>query len=96
MKQTIYVYGLAGAEQQYRVIRYSFFNVNKVKHVMEEVRIQADWLRSHDSAIEYVYAVDGGNGLKYMYLDAVKRRSVETNVLFKTLLEQRGIPVPLD
>ena len=94
MKRTIYVYGLAGADQQYRVVRYSFFDVEQARDVTEEMHIQAAWLRSHDSAIETVYAVSGGRGLKYIYLDAVKRNTVETNVTFKTFLEQRGVIVP--
>ena len=93
MKRLIYVYGLAGEEQNYRVIQYTFFDVDLTRDITIEMHRQADWLRGNYSSIEHVYAVNGGRGLKYIYLDAVKRNTIESNVVFKTLLEQRGVLV---
>lgn len=94
MKRMIYLYGLAGADQQYRIIRYDHFDMDSVNDIFKEAHIRAAWLRSHDSTIETVYAVPGGHGLKYIFMEAFRTNTVEANVTFKTLLEQRGFIVP--
>lgn len=39
MKRLIYVYGLAGEEQNYRVIQYTFFDVDLTRDVTIEMHL---------------------------------------------------------
>lgn len=87
----IYLYGLADATDQYRVVRYSFIETENLS--IEEIVKHASWLKIKNSGIEHVYAIDNRKGLAYECKRAMTRNSIEHNIVFKDLLETHGLMV---
>lgn len=51
----------------------------------------ASWLKIKYPNVDHVYAIDNKKGLAYEYKMAIKRNSVEGNVVFKDMLETEGL-----
>lgn len=85
----IYLYGIASATEQYRVVRYSFIESENLS-IADIVR-HASWLKIKYPNVDHVYAIDDKKGLAYEYRLVIKRNSVEQNVVFKDMLETEGL-----
>lgn len=90
-KNYIYLYGIAGADKQYRVIRYTYIDDERVS--IDTIKMYASWLKINYSAIEHVYAIDNRPGLGASYREAIRKDSIESMVVFKDILEREGIRV---
>ena len=61
----IYLYGVGGADQMYRVVKYwCFFNIEEEPITIREIRYQALELRMRCPSIEHLYLIDGSLKLR--------------------------------
>ena len=90
----IYLYGVGGADQMYRVVKYwCFFNIEKEPITIREIRYRALELRMRCPSIEHLYLIDGGLKLRYDYNLALRKNSIESWAVFKSLLETEGLQI---
>ena len=87
----IFLYGIGGAEKQYRVLKYwvveeEFISIMNIKY-------HADMLKIRNPSIEHVYAVDDRYGLYRDYMESIKKNSIESCAIFKDILEREGIKI---
>lgn len=92
MKQ-IYLYGLAGADASYRVVKYSRIDEEESISVITSIIDNAVWLKLKNPTIEHVYAVDDRKGLVWDYRDAIQKNTFEGFVIFKNILEKEGLMI---
>lgn len=90
MNQVI-LYGIAGAENQYRVIRYFIIDAELV--AISNIVYQANMLKIKNPTIEHVYAIDNRRGLRRDYVESYKRNTIESCAIFKDILEREGIMI---
>lgn len=89
--KTIYLYGISGADQAYRVLKYQFIIEEEIS--IKEILYTATMMRVRNPSIEHVYAIDNRRGLKYDLQTAMKRNSIESWAIFKDILEREGLQV---
>lgn len=87
----IILYGISGAETQYRVLKYycifeEFASIGNMKR-------QAAFMVMQNPGIEHVYAVDNRYGLKREYIESYKQNTIESCAIFKDTLEREGLLV---
>lgn len=87
----IYLYGIAGANDKYAVIRYQAIDVEH--RPIDAIKVEAEIMRMDYPSIKTVYAIDARGGLANDYRMAIKRNSVEGFIVFKDILERRGIEI---
>lgn len=87
----VYLYGLAGARDKYRVVRYSFIDGCSLS--IASLMRYADWLKYYNPEIEHVYAIDNRTGLAEECKDAMRAKSIEDCVCFKYTLEHEGLMI---
>ena len=90
MRQII-LYGISGAETQYRVLKYycifdEFISIGNIKR-------QAAFMVMQNPGIKHVYAIDNRYGLKREYTESYKQNSIESCAIFKDILEREGLLV---
>lgn len=87
----IYLYGISGAQDSYRVVRYQvieeeYISIGYMKHVAALMKIKYP-------SIQHVYAMDQRYGLRRDYMDACKNNSIESWFIFKDILESEGLRI---
>ena len=87
----IYLYGIAGANDKYAVIRYQAVDVEY--RPIDAIKVEAEIMRMDYPSIKTVYAIDARGGLANDYRMAIKRNSVEGFIVFKDILERKGIEI---
>ena len=87
----IYLYGIAGASDKYAVVRYQAVDVEH--RPIDAIKVEAEIMRMDYPSIKTVYAIDARGGLANDYRMAIKRNSVEGFIVFKDILERRGIEI---
>lgn len=90
MKQVI-LYGIAGADKHYKVLRYfvieeEFISICNIKHC-------AFTMQDKYPEVKQVFAIDNRYGLRRDYIEAIKKDSLESCVEFKDILEREGLKV---
>ena len=85
----IYLYGLANAKEQYRVVWHSYIEPEEFS--TKNVKAHAAWMRLEHPSVEHVYAISMRPGLARDYQNAVRRNTIESNVIFKDMLEREGL-----
>ncbi len=92
---TVYLYGLGGADQNYRVIRYSPVEIDTLVGtnfgVVRTLKYEAQMMKMKYPNIQRVFAIDNGRGLSRDYRNAWKKNSIESHAIFKDILEREGI-----
>ena len=87
----IFMYGIAGARDSYRVVRYSYLEEGaKTIRALHEA---AMLMRLYNPSVEHVYAIDERPNLYREYQDTIKKNTVEANVVFKCTLEVEGLKI---
>ena len=87
----ISLYGIGGADDSYRVLKYwKFFQDNVT---ISDIIHQAVVMMGAYPSIKQVYAIDGSSELYWDFKKTIKNPSVENNVVFKSVLEKCGILV---
>lgn len=90
----IFLYGITGADQMYRVAKYwCFFDVESEPVTIRDIIYQASMLRMKNPSIEQVYAIDDRHGLRSDFRYAMKKNSIESWAIFKNILEMEGLRV---
>ena len=85
----IYLYGVGGADQMYRVVKYwCFFNIEEEPITIREIRYQALELRMRCPSIEHLYLIDGSLKLRKDNKMAKKKNTIESWAVFKNQLEK--------
>lgn len=87
----VYIYGLAGADAKFSVVKYLRIEVENV--TIRRIINDALWLKMKNPTIEHVYAIDDRYGLLFDYREAIQKNSVESFAIFKNILEREGIMV---
>lgn len=92
---TVYLYGLGGADQMYRVIRYSAIEIDNLVGtnygVIRTLKYEASMMRMKYPNIERVFVIDNGRGLARDYANALKTNTIESHAIFKDILEREGL-----
>lgn len=85
------LYGIAGANNGYRVVRYDFYE-GAIRDT-KLIKAQAGMMRMDNPTIEHVYLVNAEPEIASDYRKTIKRNSIEANVIFKVTLEQYGFMI---
>lgn len=89
--KSIFLYGIGGARDQYRVIRYT--RIDEQDFSINTLMYEASIMRINYPSIEHVYAVDNRYGLGRTYLESVKKNSIESCAVFKDLIQRQGLEI---
>jgi hypothetical protein len=87
----IILYGLSGADTQYRVVKYYCMYEENLS--ISNLKRRAALMVMQNPGIEHVYAVDNRYGLKTEYIQSYKINSIESCAIFKDTLEREGLLV---
>lgn len=87
----IYLYGIAGAVDHYKVIRYSCVDGDGM--TIMALKYEAARLRMDYPNIERVYAVDASPSLYRSYMKTTRKDSMEVCMSFRDMLERQGVEV---
>ena len=87
----IYLYGIASASDKYAVIRYAAVDVEN--RPIDAIKMEADIMRMEYPSVATVYAIDARGGLGNDYRRAIKQNSIEGYIIFKDILERKGIEI---
>lgn len=87
----IILYGLGGAEKQYRSLCYYCIYDELIS--IKEIKYQAYLLKMRNPSVSMVFAIDNRYALKKDYINSYKENSIESCAIFKDLLEREGIRV---
>lgn len=85
----IILYGLGGASDNYRVMRYWRFNTDNVS--IADIKWQTRMMVDSCPSITRVFVVNNSSELYWDYKRVLKNPSIENNVIFKNTLEYRGL-----
>ena len=95
MNRRIFIYGIGGANDNYRIVAYQYIKTNESYDIVRDCRAVAEWLKYRNPSIKYTYAIGESAELANMYKKARKTNSVEDNVCFKLMLEETGLIILL-
>lgn len=87
----IILYGLSGADTQYRVLKYYCMHEEVLS--IGNLKSRAALMVMQNPGIEHIYAVDNRYGLKREYIESYKKNTIESCAIFKDALEREGILV---
>lgn len=87
----IILYGLGGASDNYRVLKYWRFMEQNV--TIKDIMYQAWMMVENYPSIREVYAIDNSSELYQDFKRVLKYPSIENNVVFKSIMETRGLLV---
>lgn len=87
----VYLYGLADAAGCYRIVWHYYLEADDIS-IMNLKRCAAE-MRLRNPTVDHVYAIDMKPGLAAEYKHAKKRNNIESNVLFKVMLEREGLMI---
>ena len=94
--KNIILYGILGADQQYRVARYWMIHtdsLNSGSNLISLMKFQAKEMVDYYPSIQYVYAISSRPGLLKEYVESYKTNSIESCAIFKDILEREGIRI---
>ena len=95
MDRRLFVYGIGGAEDNYRIVAYQYIKINTSFDISHDSHAIAEWLRYRNPSIKHTYAIMESADIARMYKKARKTNSVEDNVCFKLMLEETGFIIKL-
>lgn len=87
----IYLYGILGASDAYRVARYEVLEGDYIS--VASMKREAAMMKLRQPNIQHVYAIDQRYGLRRDYVNAFKQCSVESWAIFKDILECEGLQI---
>lgn len=85
MNKSIILYGLGGADKQYRALCY--YHIFESDISISEITYRA-FLMGKNPEVKAIYAIDNRPRLKRDYIDSYKTNSIESCIEFKDLLER--------
>ena len=87
----IILYGLGGARDKYRVMKYFVIFDDNVS--IRTMKNEAEVLKIKNPSIEHVYAVDNRRGLKKDFEESIRQNSIESCAIFKDIIEREGLRI---
>lgn len=87
----IILYGIGGASDCYRVFKYWLVPEDQLS--IKELLYRACMMAECYPSIRQVYAIDNSRRLCWDFKQLIKHPSLEDNVIFKSVLENRGLLV---
>lgn len=87
----IILYGISGAETQYRVLKYYCIYDDVVS--IGDMKRHAAFMVMQNPSIEHVYAIDNRYGLRREYIESYKKNTIESCAIFRDTLEREGLLV---
>ena len=87
----IYLYGIAGANDKYAVIRYQAVDVEH--RPIDAIKMEADIMRMEYPNVKQIFAIDARGGLANDCRRAIKSNTFESYIIFKDILERKGIEI---
>ena len=87
----IYLYGIAGAADHYKVVRYSCVDGDGM--IIMSLKYEAAMLRMDYPNIGHVYAVDASPSLYRNYMETIRKDSMEVCISFRDMLMRQGVEV---
>lgn len=87
----IYLYGITGAADHYKVVRYSCVDGDGM--TIMALKYEAARLRMDYPNIERVYAVDASPSLYRSYMETTRKDSMEICMSFRDMLMRQGVEV---
>ena len=87
----IYLYGIAGASDKYAVVRYAYVDVDS--RPIDAIKMEADIMRIDYPSVKKIFAIDARGGLANDYRRAIKSNTIESYIIFKDILERKGIEI---
>ena len=90
MKQVI-LYGLSGADKQYKVECY--FCIFDKETTLKKIKYHSEMMRIYNPNVKMVFAIDNRPGLKSEYTHSFKENSIESCAVFKDTLEREGLRI---
>lgn len=87
----VYLYGIGGPSDRFRVIRYTRVEEKDVS--IMTFKFEALMMRVKYPNIRQVFAMDDGYHLYRSYMDAVKKNSIEGWMIFRDILGTQGAEI---
>lgn len=88
MGRQLFLYGLAGAEGSYRIVRYCYLEDEAISN--SNIKYNAIGLMQRNPTIKHVYMIDNRAGLAKQCHHAMKSGLIDDAVLFRLMLEREG------
>lgn len=92
MKQ-LYLYGIGGAEDGFRVIRYREIDQSDLSALT--LRYEATDMLMHYRSIQRFFVIDNRPGLAKLCSQSIKTRDVEKALTFLDILEKQGLEIKI-
>lgn len=89
----LYLYGIAGADDKYRVVTHVYIDSIAQPIAVRNIVTNATWIKYKYPGVEHVYVIDGSSRLGAIYMDTMRKSTMEKNVEFKHILETEGLLV---
>ena len=83
--------GIAGTRDKYAVSRYQAVDVEH--RPIDAIKMEADIMRMDYPSVKKIFAIDARGGLANDYRRAIKSNSIESYIVFKDILERKGIEI---
>lgn len=83
---SIVLYGISGADQAYRVLRYDIIPVEG--NILDTIQYEAGRMVDGYPSVKRVYAVTNSYSIRKDYNEAKRKNSIESWAIFKDILEQ--------
>ena len=90
MKQ-LYLYGIGGPEDEFRVIRYREIDQTDLSALT--LRYEATDMLMHYRSIRRFFVIDNRPGLARLCAQSIKTRDVEKALIFLDILEKQGLEI---
>lgn len=84
----VFLYGIGDADVMYRVLYYRYLEDQEIS--FRGMDAEAEFMMAVNPSIKEVYAIFDRRGLYWDYMEAVKKNSIESWQVFKSILEYEG------
>lgn len=84
----VFLYGIGDADVMYRVLYYRYLEDREIS--FRGIDAEAEFMMTVNPSIKEVYAIFDRRGLYWDYMEAIKKNSIESWQVFKSILEYEG------
>lgn len=89
--RTIFLYGIGGTSDCYRVIQY--IRIDQQDFSILTLRYEARMMKMRCPNVERVFAIDNRPGLARSCAESIKNKSIESRITFADLLEREAVRI---
>lgn len=84
----VFLYGIGDADVMYRVLYYRYLEDREIS--FRGIDAEAEFMMAVNPSIKEIYAIFDRRGLYWDYMEAIKKNSIESWQVFKSILEYEG------